>query len=171
MSVDRRSIVTAAVALPAMAVPAMAIAVADPDPVYAAIAKHKRAYDSLDALITAGGEGDRREIDARHELLETVPITKDGLAAFLSYILSYHEPEVLTDFLTEENAPTVVRTCIASLAMQSQSVQRPQGGPLGIPPTALLPTPTPKMSVPARAEEPSPCRSWPVPALFAMNAR
>jgi hypothetical protein len=44
-NLSRRSLVTTAAALPALAVPAVAVAAtAEPDPIFAAIEKHRQAY-------------------------------------------------------------------------------------------------------------------------------
>jgi hypothetical protein len=123
-ALSRRSLVTSAAALPALAVPAVA-ALAEPDPIYAAIEKDRALYAAFIArcdyeggleksgvkLVPGPGEGEYgrtfemvaavdASVNARKELANTAPATLAGLAAYLDYVLAE------TDKLSSDDFPT-----------------------------------------------------------------
>lgn len=59
------------------------------DPIFAAIDRHRRAFDFMNPMEGEDegfDEANRAEIRAWNELVRTEPATLDGLAAFASYV-------------------------------------------------------------------------------------
>ncbi|MFZ1009836.1 MAG: hypothetical protein WAN65_23570 [Candidatus Sulfotelmatobacter sp.] len=94
-NLSRRHLVTTAAALPALAVPAAAATLAqEPDPIFAAIEKHRRACAETTAAF-ARETGQEHELisitdkqdDIAIDLLHIQPTTVAGAAAVLSYFV------------------------------------------------------------------------------------
>jgi hypothetical protein len=80
-NLSRRSIVAGAAALPALAVPAVAsAAIADPDPIYAAIEVHQKAYEAWIKALTRFGDTEEDTPTAR-VYLDRLWATSEELAA------------------------------------------------------------------------------------------
>lgn len=106
---SRRHLVTTVAALPALAVPAVAVAAAEPDPIFAAIEEHRRAWwddgghcSDLDWIASHGEteavrEEAERKLDllweqvraATDKLIDTAPTTNAGVAALLEYAIDH----------------------------------------------------------------------------------
>jgi hypothetical protein len=119
-SLSRRHLVTSAAALPALAVPAGAYTLAhEPDPIFAAIEKDRATdvaffarlhyednlAESGHKLPRAPGRAHTPEMiavvtasrAARDELAKTAPTTAAGLVAYLDYVLSKSDDELMFD--------------------------------------------------------------------------
>ena len=95
----RRNALAAVAGLSALAVPSIAIAAAGPppDPIFAAIEKHKQAVAAFYGAPPAKRDDDEEDevgrlcgifCDAAHDILRTVPTTLAGAAALLRHLLN-----------------------------------------------------------------------------------
>jgi hypothetical protein len=129
-NLSRRSIVASAAALPSLTIPAVAIAaVAEPDPIYAAIGDFKKAhsieegaYQAIELAVRDARSREEREdledaaydaaserIEAMYAVFETVPTTLAGMRAKIDFaggvdhvtesLQQTHDPKRLKDFL------------------------------------------------------------------------
>lgn len=83
---SRRSVLRGLATLPLISVPAMATAAsAEPDPIFAAIEKHRVALAATEAAPTDAevAEAAAFDSDLMHDLAETVPQTVAGLRAMV----------------------------------------------------------------------------------------
>jgi hypothetical protein len=141
-TLSRRHLVTTAAALPALAVPACADALShEPDPVFAAIEKERTAndtcwarYDYEDDLkkrgceLTPAPDESYRTPEmvavvnasraARADLANTAPTTAAGLVAYLDYVLSMSNDELMFDGDDE------TRDFVRSLARGARQIAR-----------------------------------------------
>jgi len=120
MSLSRRSLVTSAAALPALAV--LAIASTEPDPIFAAIERHRSAYSEWSAAVEvwslllsddprypaaelATEEKSSLKADAVDDLVTIYPTTAGGVVALLKYYSEHASLDNGTywpDFLDDE---------------------------------------------------------------------
>jgi hypothetical protein len=103
-NLSRRAILAGAASVPVLALPAVAkSASADPDPIFAAIEAHRRAWvdldpcSELDEMASKGNEEAAQRLDRLHQglnhateqLLDIAPTTIAGVAAVLAYAAEF----------------------------------------------------------------------------------
>jgi hypothetical protein len=128
-ALSRRSLVAGAAALPALAVPAITVAaIAEPDPIFAAIERWEEAAaiedaayygDGIDhddpATVKAQGNASGRRVFATGSVFETVPTTLGGIRAKIDFALSR---DFVTDLLlrsAKDDPDELVRNFIETL--------------------------------------------------------
>jgi hypothetical protein len=139
-NLSRRHLVTTAAALPALAVPAVAAFAHEPDPIFAAIEKDRALDEAFfarlhyeDNLAASGhklpqapGRAQTSEMiavvaasrSARADLANTGPTTATGLVAYLDYVLSKSDDELMFDGDDE------ARDFVRSLARGARQIAR-----------------------------------------------
>jgi hypothetical protein len=95
----RRSLVASAAILPVAAVPIAVQATTEPDPIFAAIEAHKRAWSELEGILIKASRARVLDpnVDQAHDLLdetadklvEIVPTTVAGAVALLTYAAEF----------------------------------------------------------------------------------
>jgi hypothetical protein len=111
---SRRAVLAGIATAPALAAPALALS--GPDPIFAAIERHKATYVALglseegavDAAVDA-------ETDASRKMAATVPTTLAGLLALLRYVEKMHNGDGGEEMLDEDGLVELVSTTISAL--------------------------------------------------------
>jgi hypothetical protein len=112
----RRAVLAGIATAPALAAPALALSGAGPDPIFAAIERHKACYVALGlSEEEAVGAAVQAETDASRKMAATVPTTLAGLLALLRYVEKMHNGDGGEEMLDEEGLEKLVSTTVAAL--------------------------------------------------------
>ena len=122
-NLSRRGLFAAAAIVPAAALPTIP-ATAGTDAIFAAIAEHRRSWHEMENNVSAADAAhdydeverlSENEMDARSAVLNTVPTTREGLCAYVGYLLEWSEAEYFNNFTNgEQDGEPMLRSLVAA---------------------------------------------------------